>query len=187
MQMISKIKAVKRIYAEADRHVSDFKGKSGLECVHGCGICCLKPGIQTTVLEFLPAAWSLCRNGKYVDILEKIGRKTDSTCLFYNPFISDGFCSVYLDRPMICRLFGFSSRTDKYGNRIMVTCNPIKNMIRNPDFNRIVTRAPEMYSCYLKLYAIDPQLSIQYFPINESVRKALDIILLNSQYRKRPA
>jgi hypothetical protein len=88
---------------------------------------------------------------------------------------------------MICRLFGFSSRTDKYGNRIMVTCNPIKNMIRNPDFNRIVARAPEMYSCYLKLYAIDPQLSIQYFPINESVRKALDIILLNSQYRKRPA
>ena len=187
MQVIHKIRAVNRIYRQVDRQVLEFREKSGLQCIPGCGKCCLKADIETTVLEFLPAAWSLYRSGKYPDLITRMDHITDKVCVFYNPFGEEGCCSVYGERGLICRLFGFSSRVDKYGDCILVTCNAIKNMNRKPGFDKAVGLAPEISSCYMKLYGIDPGLSMPYFPINESIRKALDIVLLNTQYRKRRA
>jgi len=44
-----------------------------------------------------------------------------------------------------------------------------------------------MTDYYMKLYGIDPWLSVQYFPVNEAIKTALEMVILNFQYRKKPA
>ena len=187
MVLLNKIKAVERICRQADIHVARFKEKSGLTCLPGCGHCCVKPDIEATVLEFLPAAYSIFLDETYENILDRLENQTGSVCVFYNPFGKEGFCSNYPNRGLVCRLFGFSTKTDKHGNRIFVTCSQIKKTIQSTKLEKSIRLAPEMSAYYMKLYGIDPKLSIQYLPVNEAIKEALKIVITYFQYRKKPA
>lgn len=181
MRLQNKVK--QSVYQHLDNHISRFKVKSCLDCIPNCGRCCIISDTEATVLEFLPAAYELYLAGENEIILKNLEHQTDSICVFYNPFGRNGFCSNFVHRGLVCRLFGFSTRTDKYGNRILVTCNEIKRTIQSDSLGQYINRAPEMSSYYLRLYSTDPILSIQYFPVNESIRKALNNTMLDFQYR----
>jgi hypothetical protein len=88
---------------------------------------------------------------------------------------------------MICRLFGFSSKLDKYGEREFVSCRFIKAMADPVILRATIDKAPDMTSYYMKLFGIDQKLSIQYFPINIAIQKALEIVLLHFHYKKKLA
>jgi Fe-S-cluster containining protein len=181
------IKSVTRIFREADLHIATFQFQSKLSCAPNCGWCCTKSNIEATVLEFLPAAYNLYLSGQFNTILDSIENKTDTLCVFYNPFSDEGFCSYYHTRGLVCRLFGFSKKTDKTGAHTLVTCKPIKQLINFKNMQNILPDAPEMSEYYLRLYGIDPSLAIHYLPINQSIKKALEIVLLHFQYKKKPA
>ncbi len=51
----------------------------------------------------------------------------------------------------------------------------------------MLVQAPQMAAWYMKLYGIDPRLSVQYFPVNEAIKKVLEMVLLDARFRKRPA
>ncbi len=187
MQLITKINSVNSLYSAINASTARFKKESGLTCNSGCGDCCLKTDISATVLEFLPAAHNLYLKGEYSRILDRIEQCNDSRCVFYTPFNKRGFCLDYKNRGMICRLFGFSVRANKYGLPNLVTCKHIKEKINAVQLEKTISFAPLISHYYLKLFSIDPELSVKFFPINESIRRALEIVLLHYQYRKRRA
>jgi Fe-S-cluster containining protein len=187
MYIIKKINAVNRTLRQADTHVGKFQSQSKLTCAPKCSLCCTKSNIETTVLEFLPAGYNLFLIGNYNKILENIETKTDNTCVFYNPLSAEGCCSCYEYRGLLCRLFGFSKKTEKTGLDILVTCNPIKRFNNLDIIQNKLIHAPRISDYYLKLYGIDPNLTVQYLPVNQSIKKAMQIVLLNFQYSKKPA
>jgi len=185
--VINEINSVNKLYKQIDRHISAFKRRSGLSCVAGCGTCCLKSDLEVTMLEFLPAAYSIYLNGESDATLESIEQQVDSICVFYNPFAESGNCSRYKDRGLTCRLFGFAARADKHGDRTLVTCKIIKSALNGQNQEQISAHAPNMSSYQLRLNGINPRLSVRYLPINMAIKEAIETVLLDSRFRKKPA
>jgi Fe-S-cluster containining protein len=182
-----KIKAMNRMNRHLDRHMSAFKRRSGLECVNGCGLCCRNGELSATIIEFLPAAYHLYLKGQANDMLEQIDNKQDTICVFYNPALQSDYCTQYKQRGLICRLFGFSVRTDKHGTRSLVTCHPIKSAMDSPPTSEVLETAPSLSSYYMRLYGIDPSLAIRYLPVNQAIKEAIEEVMIHFKYRKRPA
>ena len=179
MYLKQKIIAVNRILRQADDHVAKFQSQLKLTCVPQCSLCCKKANIETTALEFLPAAYNLLLSGQYNTILDSIEKKSDSICIFYHSLSTERCCTYYRYRGLLCRLFGFSKKTEKTGTYSFVTCKSISQTHPIYEIKNKLRYAPEMPDYYLKLYGIDPDMTVQYFPINESIKKALEIILLH--------
>lgn len=187
MELERKVRSVNRVYRQLAIHTSTFKKNSGLACVSGCSACCVKPDIEATVLEFLPAAYELYMTNSYEPVLEKLNSLEDTSCIFYNPMNLGGACTNYQNRGMVCRLFGFSSKLDKYAKLTLVSCKILKQQVDPETISAKLIKAPDMNGYYMKLFGIDPELATKYFPINQAIKIALEIVLLHFQYRKRPA
>src|SRR5690349_12554142 len=127
MELEEKIAAVEELFQRLDDEIAKFQSGSGLHCKFGCGKCCFKPDIEATTLEFLPFAYHLYKTNRAFEWLEKLKSSDSSLCLILNPTQNGaGLCSEYTYRGMICRLFGYSARTNKYSKPELVTCQIIK-------------------------------------------------------------
>ncbi len=187
MTLNNKIRSVNRLFARLDNHIAIFKEKSGLSCIPDCGMCCNKEDINATILEFLPAAMNFYLSGVYEDILDIIENKTDDICIFYDPSAVNGNCAAYNYRGLICRLFGFASRQNKYGDKALVTCKIIKSRANDINNCKYLSFAPDISAYYMKLFYIDPSLSMQQMPLNKCIKKAIEIVELDTRYRRKPA
>lgn len=187
MNLTEKIRATARIFNEADRHVNTFRKASGIGCNAGCHMCCLNPDIHATVLEFLPLASHLVATNKHIEVLEKIEAGKDSICVIFNPFTESGGCSMYGQRGLICRLFGFTARTTREGNLQLVTCEPIRKNIAGRTETLPLKMAPQMSTYYMKMYGIDPQLSVRYLHINAAIEQAIQVVAMGTKFRKKRA
>lgn len=166
-----------------------FQDSSSLACKIGCGKCCTKADIEATVLEFIPFAFHLYENDKALEWLENLNDNPGDTCVVLEPAKTGiGLCSQYAYRGLICRLFGFTARTDKYGQRELVTCQVIKS--EQPDaYAESVQKirnggpVPVMNQYYMRLHAIDADLGRDFYPINEAIRRAVETVLHYYAYR----
>jgi Fe-S-cluster containining protein len=187
MNLTEKIRATTRIFNEADRQVEKFRRKSGLGCLSGCHMCCLNPNIQATVMEFLPLAAALVNSSKHEEVLSRIESRKEKVCVIFNPMSGPGSCSMYEQRGLICRLFGFTVRTTREQALQLVTCDPIKRNLDNPPETSALKAAPQMSAYYMKLFGIDPNLSIRYMHINESIEQAIHHVAMGTKFRKKRA
>jgi uncharacterized protein len=189
MEMEEKIQAVEELFERLDQHISSFQTASGLHCKWGCGRCCYKPDIEATVLEFLPFAHHLYKNGQAYEWLEKLAAHDSDTCQILNPLQGGaGMCSEYKHRGLICRLFGYSARTNKYAQKELVTCQIIKteqedSYQRSSEAIAAGGDVPVMNNYYMQLHAIDYNLAQQFFPINEAIKRSVEAILHYYAYR----
>jgi Fe-S-cluster containining protein len=190
MNLEEKSQAVIKVLHELDEEIKQFQSWSSLGCRFGCGKCCFKPDIEATPLEFLPFAVYLCENGKAEEWLARLDSPTDDKiCVILNPTQAGaGLCSEYVYRGMICRLFGFSARTNKYGQKELVTCSIIKteqqeNYLAAESRIKSEEPVPLMADYYLKLHYIDPTLANDFMPINQAIRRALDLSLQYFTYK----
>jgi uncharacterized protein len=188
MELEEKIRAVEALFEKLDENIQHFQTTSGLHCKWGCGKCCYKADIEATVLEFLPFAHHLYQNNLAFEWLEKLSEPAE-TCRILNPLQGGaGMCSEYKYRGLICRLFGYSARTNKYGAKELVTCQIIKT--EQEESYRISADAvaagseiPVMSNYYMQLHAIDYNLAQQFFPINEAIKRSIEAILHYYAYR----
>ena len=187
--MEEKVSAVEKVLENLDQEIATFQAETSLHCKFGCGKCCFKPDIEATILEFLPFAFHLYKQNQAFEWLEKL-KTTDSTiCMILNPTqTGTGLCSEYKYRGLICRLFGYSARTNKYGKHELVTCQIIKTELAEEYLKadaRIQEGAavPVMSDYYMQLHAIDFELTREFFPINEAIRRAIEVILHHYAYR----
>lgn len=182
-----------RIYEEIERQTIEFQRAWGLKCLPGCGQCCESPNVQVTVLEFLPLAREINRRGEityWLKNLEKMGLKR--ACVFYqlDPFLSGkGRCLFYPWRAATCRLFGFGTKRNKYGNLEPVTCRHLQK-----DFAQILASlnnnlpgpaAPNYDSFFIQLASLEVSLGINPLPINKAIARALEKYALSFQLQNR--
>lgn len=172
---------VEALFKELDDDIARFSGWSGIHCAFGCGKCCLKPDIEASPLEFLPFALEVHRRKEMKGWLQKV-KEANTTCVIFNEQQPGaGKCTEYLYRGMICRLFGFSARRNKYNRREMITCSVIKEE-QSTDFQRAEEKInaggeiPVAADYYSRLRGIDPGLGTQLFPINQAIRTALETV-----------
>lgn len=187
--MEEKVIAVEQVFSKLDQEISSFQSWSGLHCKFGCGKCCFKPDIEATILEFLPFAHHLHKEEKAFEWLEKLKDNDSSICLILNPTQSGaGLCTEYPHRGLICRLFGYSARTNKYAERELVTCQIIKTE-QSENYEKAVDKiakgndVPMMNQYYMQLHGIDMDLTRDFYPINIAIRKAIETVLHYYAYR----
>ncbi len=190
MTLEEKISAVEEVFENLALEVSLFQTKSSLGCKTGCGKCCFKPNIEATILEFLPFAEYLYRQGTAYEWLEKTAKSDgDAICVLLNSQqLETGMCTQYKYRGLICRLFGFSARTNKYGKKELVTCTTIKesDAARYDSAVEDILAGgdvPVMNHHYFRLNSIDHELSREFFPINQAINRAIGVILHYYAYR----
>ncbi len=187
--LLDKITDVEQVFEKLDQEIASFQGWSGLHCQFGCGKCCFKPDIEATILEFLPFAHHLYQQGKAEAWLERLTDAPGTLCLILNPTQAGaGLCSEYKHRGLICRLFGYSARTNKYGMKELVTCQIIKTEQRE-EFEKASVEinqeahVPVMSNFYMQLHSIDFELTRDFFPINTAIKKAIETVLQYYAYR----
>ncbi len=186
MNLREKSLEVRKVFDELDVEVKAFSQASQLSCVSGCGACCANPMVHASVLEFLPLAFDLYEKGKAdkaLDLLDEVGE--DANCIIYKSFSQDsksGFCSDYANRGMICRLFGSAARRNKEGKKELIICKIIKEQ-KSEAFQQTTLAikeglpVPSSGDFYSNLSNIDFQLTMEQFPINIAIRKAIESVL----------
>jgi uncharacterized protein len=191
MNLEEKSSAVIQVLRELDDEIKRFQSWSSIGCKFGCGKCCFKPDIEATPLEFLPFAVYLCENEKADEWLARMDAQDENPiCAILNPTQAGaGLCSEYPYRGLICRLFGFSARTNKYEEKELVTCSIIKteqqaNYLEVESKIKTGEPVPLMADYYLKLHYIDPTLANDFMPINRAIKRALELALQYFSYRR---
>lgn len=189
MELEEKVKAIREVFAELDNQIAAFQSATTLHCKWGCGKCCFKPDIEATILEFLPFAFHLHQSGKTEEWQKKLNESDSSICHILNPTqATAGLCSEYEHRGLICRLFGYSARTNKYGKKELITCQIIKTE-QSGEYEKTVSEideglpVPVMNQFYMRLHAIDFELTQTFYPINEAIKRAIEVVLQYYAYR----
>ncbi len=187
--MEEKVLVVEQVFKNLDGAILKLQNSSTLHCKAACGKCCFKADIEATILEFLPFAYYLYQQGKAEAWYEKVKASDSSICLILNPTQSGaGLCSEYTYRGLICRLFGYSARTNKYGKHELVTCKIIKTEQSGAyeQAEAIIEGGgpvPVMSDYYMQLSGIDMELTKDFYPINQAIQKALETVLHYYEYR----
>lgn len=182
-----KVLKIEKLLQNAEKITEKFKDKFKLDCLQGCGKCCLYNNIDASSLEFLPLAESVWENSGAVELLEKLQNiGDDEHCVFYihdenNP--NKGFCSVYKKRGLICRLYGFSLRRNKQKKLEILTCKGIKDKY-NPKIVDSNNNKFLMSAYYLRLANIDYTRAFERLPINQAIREAIIYYGLMSSFNK---
>jgi len=195
MAIENKVLQVEKLFDQLAIEISTFQSKSNLHCLSGCGKCCNNPNIEASPLEFLPWAFYLFLNGQAEAMLDELHQKTDSNCQLYRPLTlletNNGSCSNYKYRGLICRLFGYASSRDKYGELRLATCKIIKesqlqNFLETEEAIRKGLYVPIFTDYYMKLSQIDYQLGTKMLPINKAIIVAIEEVLQYYAYRPFP-
>lgn len=191
MNLQEKSQEVRRVFDELDVEIKAFLEASKLTCIPGCGFCCANPKVNASVLEFLPLAFDLYDKGKAEKALKMLESKDEqSLCILYKSMSLDnamGFCSDYSNRGLICRLFSSSSRKNKEGKKEIITCKKLKEG-KKSEFEAASKSInedlpiPSSTGIYNQLYNIDFQLTSQQFPINQAIKKAIEVVLTYKFY-----
>lgn len=167
------------LYDKIDEDIARFQKETGLQCPFGCGLCCPTADIYATVLEMLPAAAEIFRQGKEDYWLTRISEAPPSPgCVLYlsdRPDQCPGHCAFYPWRATVCRLFGFAAVRTRDGGQILAACKHLK--AHDPEAVGAATAHSDNAPCFSNinslLYAIDPTLGNRLMPINEALREAI--------------
>ncbi len=174
-------------YRGLDRLIDRFRNSTGLKCLAGCSYCCRNWPVEATVLEVLPLAKEIYARRKETSVMGLIEDKQsngDETCVMVLPESKQkvaGYCAYYEWRPLMCRLFGFAARRDKYGKLELCTCRIITQ--RYPaevGRSRIALREglplPIYQDTFFQIASIDPYRGYRRLPINLAIKEALEYI-----------
>ncbi|MFZ5753186.1 MAG: YkgJ family cysteine cluster protein [Bacillota bacterium] len=174
-------------YNELDSLITNFKAKTQLDCLKGCRKCCHTPAhnIEASVLEMLPLSIHIWQSGQEEYWLQKLSEtRPEDPCVLYipNPSIkSEGGCSKYTWRPLLCRLFGFSAVTDKQGKPVVALCKKVKQL--NPDLEAKIQclidgglKVPINSHFAERVSFLNPFFGQTLYPINEAFRLALEVV-----------
>ncbi|WP_243431566.1 YkgJ family cysteine cluster protein [Algoriphagus lutimaris] len=184
--------AVLKVFKELEEEAKQFTSGSGLSCLSGCGACCANPQIPASALEFLPLAFDFFNKGLAETILSLIESGDDQgNCIVYRTnSISGrmGYCTNYVNRGMICRLFAASARKNKYGQKDIIICKTLKEQ-KQEAFLAVTKRInedlpiPSASKFYMYLEEIDESLCKQ-LPINQAIAFALELVLRFKYYQQ---
>jgi len=167
-----------------------YQRDRGLFCRSGCGECCQHPGIEATVLEMLPLAFRLIAEQRADQVLTDLADREDARCYFYQSHSEDrkqGQCSVYQQRPGICRFFGAAGTTGKTGEYQLSTCRNIKTDHPTAYADTLIALEsdppPLIRHGQEQIRQLDPELASKPMPLNQALATALEKALFEQYYQ----
>jgi Fe-S-cluster containining protein len=187
--LLEKVQAVETVFERLDSAISQFQNATTLHCKFGCGKCCFKSDLEATPIEFLPFAQHLYNAGFAEEWWERLKNNTGAYCMILDPTQTGvGLCTEYKHRGLICRLFGYSARVNKYEVKELVTCQIIKGEQQTAFANAEAKiseglEVPVMNQYYMQLHSIDPDMAREFYPINQAIRRAIEIVMHYYAYR----
>jgi Fe-S-cluster containining protein len=183
-------KELQIIYDEMGKSFSEYQKTSGLLCLEGCGKCCNNPQVEASMLEMIPLALKILDDNKLEAWLEKLENSTQNHCLMYQPLSLDGSlgkCSVYGERPALCRMFGVAGYFNKYGKVSLSLCKLIREqngeLAKNHEQTVSEEKTPMLITWSYRLAQLDPALIQKRMPINEALQQALEKVALYAMYQ----
>ncbi len=201
--VFSRIVQIEDLHSELTSLLDKVILETGLGCPKGCRSCCLTPAynIEVSLLEFLPLSLHLWRYGLAERLLQRLEETgEEDPCVLFernSDLLSNGGCTFYEYRPMMCRLFGISAMIGKTGEIKPVVCKIIKAYY--PSSVQRFLQTTEDGSLVLPVFShfrsriegIDPHLAERVYPINMALKRAIEFIGLRwnlcSLERNRPA
>ncbi len=179
------LKDLSDLYQRMSEAFSAGQKTSGLACPSGCGQCCLTPTVEASVLEMLPMAIEFDRQGKAEEMLEKLQQETPSTCVVYQGDQLRGQCSMYEQRPSVCRMFAVAGAKKKDGSPTLSLCKILK--AQYPERSQELLSAPpqdipQLGVWEMHLMTLHPELTRERHSISFALRKALEKVLLVRYY-----
>ena len=117
------IELLSSLYEHIEVETDRFKDEFSIHCAPGCGTCCEHFNPDITDLEASLVAAHLLVDSEKRPLIERLYREgvDEGPCPLYDkdtPY----HCTVYVVRPLICRLFGASSSCDKNGRPAFRRC-----------------------------------------------------------------
>lgn len=180
---------VETVFADIGQSYAQYQRDRGLFCRSGCGECCLHPGIEATVLEMLPLAYSLVEQNEAERTLDALAEQQQDGCFFYQRHSADGKmgqCSVYQKRPGICRLFGAAGYNGREGEVQLSVCKNIKADHPVAYADTLIALEsdppPMIRNGKEQIRQIDYELGGINYPINKAMRQALEKVLFEQYY-----
>lgn len=170
---------------DTDGQISAFARGARISCPRGCGSCCETPSrnIECTTFEALPMALRLWETGRAEEAhAMALDAGDEGHCMIYEEVLLDtlgGGCSEYAWRPLICRLFGFSSTKDKHGEPRLILCRLINTDATAEGIVKMGVEIPSITDICSRARALgDPALSAERLSINRALAGALEKIML---------
>ncbi len=179
--------SLQKVLQKIDQKLLEIQKQTGLVCPFGCGSCCNNPNIEVSPLDWIFQAEIILETGTLEATLRKLeGQEKHSVCIYYNSdpgYRGSGRCLVYENRPVVCRLFGFSAVRDKNGLKKASICKIHKEALPNESrkFALLAERTdfvPVFSEIYTEFLGIKPNWGEQ-MPINLALKKALEILVLD--------
>jgi len=159
---------VLNVYKEMDDQSIYYSQSNKINCPSKCNHCCSNPNVSATPLEMLPLALHLIKNNQ-------VPTNFDSpTCLF-----KTDKCSVYDNRPTVCRLFGWTQVSSKNGQRLSI-CPKVQTPSGKLD--NLDPNAPNIAYFASKIKEVDPSLGSTILPINQALKQIIDSVLMYQNY-----
>lgn len=192
MNLFEKSLAVKQLFQQLEEESRRFQAEGGVDCIAGCGFCCVNPKISASPLEFLPLAFDLYEIGVAEDMANTLALQEElQNCILYRPNATDptnGLCGHYSGRALICRLFGSSARKTKHGQKELITCKILKAekadaIARATKEINSGAEIPMATAYYTQLNDVDESLTTPY-PINQAILVALELVLRFKFYQE---
>lgn len=178
--------SLQKIHEEISFTFTRYQTQTGLQCLPGCGRCCLNPEVESTPLDMIPMALAIYDEGKLEEWMEKIKTSKSSYCHVYVPGERDGEgkCGRYRERPSLCRMFGVAGYYNKNKEIVLSICRVIKENYGQSSIpsNLNAQETPVMSDWSLKLTTLDPSLIHERVPINNALLKALEKVAFYMSY-----
>lgn len=189
ISIYQKIQKVETLQRTIDREVTRFKHRVCIDCLQHCAACCSFSEVQATPLEFLPFAYHALKLGLIDQWHDELAQHQGSLCFFRKENQGNWGCRIYPVRGLICRLFGFSASLNKLRRPEFAACRILKN--EQPEKVKLIRefiagggKVPVISSYYRQLAAIDMSLGQEFLPINQAIKKAIEIVYFSITYRQ---
>ncbi|MCU4164219.1 YkgJ family cysteine cluster protein [Carboxylicivirga caseinilyticus] len=196
MTIVHKVRAVERLFKTLEKDVQKLKEQTGISCANNCIKCCTTSNIEATPVEFYPLAYHLVKNDLSNDILSRIDQVNNSAiCPLLDTFSINGSrigCMFYEQRGLICRIFGYTYRVNKYDQRVLATCKTIQTEHQNGvvianEILRLKPLGPKATDYYQRLQFVDYNKAQKMYPIGEAIKIAIETIATHFHYKKGKA
>ncbi len=186
MNIAALVCRVRELYDDVDVRFSLFRRTTGIDCPSACGLCCMYPRVEATVLEFLPLAKKLWDNGSAFDVYRSID-PGETICVFHGRAEGQtrGMCTEYAHRGFICRTFGYQLVRRESGPKLG-SCRILEQThaerIAALTAADLIRFLPFVQDLREQLRRIAPALADEKMPVNKVIRRAIEVVF-ESGYR----
>lgn len=179
MELEALCQKIDEFYQSMSAEFGAAQKASGLACPPECGQCCTVPTVEASELEMLPMALELWKQGRAESLLSELATRDLSTCVMFA-----GRCTMYAQRPSVCRMFGVAARLRKDNDRELSLCRELRTLYSQEVDKIDLSQIPDMSEWSFRSLQIHPDFLRERRPISMALSDALEKVLFYKSFAR---